>query len=142
MQVESHPTANRGACGDATEMVQFTRLLERARIVRDVPETHGPRIYERATLGDAPLVLLTTGMGMVAAAAATEAVIERYGPRVVLNFGCAGAHREDILPGDVIVGTGCIAFDHGFLQPDGVFDARTCPICSWMARMCGWISCR
>ncbi len=107
-----------------TEMVHLTRLIERARVPRDVPDTHGPRVFERATLGDAPLVLLTAGVGMVAAAAGTEAVIERYGPRAVLNFGCAGAHREDILPGDVIVGTGCIAFDHGFLPPGGPFAAE------------------
>ena len=107
-----------------TEMVHLTRLIERARVHRDVPDTHGPRVFERATLGDAPLALLTTGVGMVAAAAATEAVIERYGPRAVVNFGCAGAHREDLLPGDVIVGTGCIAFDHGFLPPGGPFRAE------------------
>lgn len=124
VQVETAPPPIVILAAMPQEMAQFTRLLERARVVRDAPEARGPRTYERAMLGDAPLVLLTTGIGMVAAAAATEAVIERYGPRAVLNFGCAGAHREDILPGDVIVGTGCIAFDHGFLQPDGVFDAR------------------
>lgn len=106
------------------EMIHVTRLLERARVRREAPDPHGPRVFERATLVDAPLVLLTTGIGMVAAAAATEAVIARFSPRVVLNFGCAGAHREDILPGDVIVGTACIAFDHGFLPPGGAFVAE------------------
>ena len=106
------------------EMIHLTRLLERARAPRAAPETRGPRTYERAMLADAPLVLLTTGMGMVAAAAATEAVIARYAPRAVLNFGCAGAHRADLLPGDVVVGTGCIAFDHGYLRPGGAFAAE------------------
>lgn len=103
------------------EMAHLTRLLDRAGVGREGADTHGPRTYGRATLGGAPLVLLTTGMGMVAAAAATEATIARYAPRAVLNFGCAGAHRDDLMPGDVVVGTACIAFDHGFLPPGGAF---------------------
>lgn len=105
------------------EMAQFTRLLDRAGVGREWSGTHGPRTYERAMLGDAPLVLLTTGIGMVAAAAATEAVIERYVPRAVLNFGCAGAHRDDLMPGDVVIGTACVAYDHGLLPPGGAFEA-------------------
>ncbi len=103
------------------EMAQFTRLLDRAGVGRETPDRHGPRTFERAMLRDAPLVLLTTGMGMVAAAAATEAVVSRFSPRSVLNFGCAGAHRDDLMPGDVVVGTACIAFDHGHVAPGGAF---------------------
>ncbi len=51
-----------------------------------------------------PVVALRSGMGMVNAAAATEALIARHDPRALLNFGCSGAHRRDIMPGDVIIG--------------------------------------
>ena len=61
-------------------------------------------------------------VGMVAAGAATEAVIARYGPRAILNYGCTGAHREDILLGDVVVGTACVAYDHGRLRAGGTFE--------------------
>ena len=106
------------------EMAQFTRLLDRAGVGREAVETHGPRTYDRAILRGVPLVLLTTGMGMVAAAAATEGAIAQYAPRAVLNFGCAGAHRDDLMPGDVVVGTACIAYDHGHLLPGGAFDPK------------------
>ncbi len=82
----------------------------------------GPRRFDRVTFNTMPLVLTTSWVGMVAAAAATEAVIARYAPRAVLNYGCTGAHREDILLGDVVVGTACVAYDHGRLRPGGAFE--------------------
>jgi adenosylhomocysteine nucleosidase len=57
-----------------------------------------------ATIAGLPVVMTKCGIGIVSAAAATERVIDRHRPRAVLNFGCAGAHRRDILPGDVIIG--------------------------------------
>jgi adenosylhomocysteine nucleosidase len=51
-----------------------------------------------------PLVAVCSGMGMVNAAAATERLIGAHRPRAVLNFGCSGAHRRDVLPGDVVIG--------------------------------------
>ena len=51
---------------------------------------------------------------MVAAAAATEFAIGRWNPRCILNFGCAGAHKREILPGDVVIGTGLTS--HGRMR--------------------------
>jgi nucleoside phosphorylase len=85
-------------------------------------ETYGPRRFDRVTLNDLPLVLTTCWVGMVAAAAATEAVIARHAPRAVLNYGCTGAHRDDLMLGDVVVGTACVAYDHGRLRPGGTFE--------------------
>ena len=45
---------------------------------------------------------------MVNAAAGTEHLISTYRPRAIFNYGCAGAHRRDILPGDVIIGDGTV----------------------------------
>ena len=58
-----------------------------------------------AAVAGMPVVMVRSGMGLINAAAATERVINAHRPRMVLNYGCAGAHRQDILPGDVIIGT-------------------------------------
>jgi hypothetical protein len=60
------------------------------------------------TVAGMPVVAVRSGMGLINAAAATERVINAHRPRMVLNYGCAGAHRRDIMPGDVIIGT-CVA---------------------------------
>lgn len=49
-------------------------------------------------------VIIMCGIGMVAAGAATEHAISTYHPRLVLNYGCAGAHTRDLFPGDVVIG--------------------------------------
>ena len=54
------------------------------------------------------IVALCSGIGMVNAAAGAEHVISAWNPRMVLNFGCAGAHRRDLLPGDVVIGAGTV----------------------------------
>lgn len=105
------------------EMTHLEGFLRAHGATWDGIEEHGPRRFDRVTFKkEVALVLTTSGMGMVAAGAATEAVIGRYGPRAVLNYGCTGAHRADILPGDVVVGTACIAYDRGNLRPGGYFD--------------------
>ena len=58
-----------------------------------------------ATVAGLSVVAVRSGVGLINAAAATERVINAYRPWVVLNYGCAGAYRRDILPGDVIIGT-------------------------------------
>ncbi len=103
------------------EMVHLENLLLRDGAEREGTVVAGPRRFDRVMYDNLPLVLTTSGMGMVAAAAATEAVITQFAPRAVLNYGCTGAHREDILPGDLVVGTACIAFDRGYLRPGGEF---------------------
>ncbi|GEM_PF-864827 len=106
------------------EMTHLEGLLRAQGAAWEGTEAHGPRRFDRVTFNGLPLVLTTSGMGMVAAGAATEAVIGRYQPRAVLNYGCTGAHREDILVGDIVVGTICIAYDHGWLRPGGRFEYR------------------
>jgi adenosylhomocysteine nucleosidase len=72
-----------------------------------------------AEIDEQPLVLAYCGMGMVSAAAGTQAVISRYAPRAVLNYGCAGAHRPELLLGDIVVGTRVIASDNVRETPQG-----------------------
>jgi adenosylhomocysteine nucleosidase len=66
---------------------------------------NGIWLDRHATVAGVPVVAVRSGMGLINAAAATERVINAHRPRVVLNYGCAGAHRRDIMPGDVIIGT-------------------------------------
>jgi len=88
---------------------ELQHLLRRVAPVREVLD--GPWRDRFVMAGEVPLVALGCGIGMVNAAAGTEHVIGRYGPRAVFNFGCVGAHRRDILPGDVIIGSGAV--NHG-----------------------------
>jgi adenosylhomocysteine nucleosidase len=72
-----------------------------------------------AELDGQQVVLAYCGMGMVSAAAGAQAVISRYAPRAVLNYGCAGAHRLELLPGDIVVGTRVVASDNVRETPEG-----------------------
>jgi adenosylhomocysteine nucleosidase len=88
---------------------ELQHFLALATPVRE--EQHGPWRDRLVRLGDATVVALCSGIGMVNAAAGTEHLIGRFAPRAILNYGCVGAHRRDILPGDVIVGEGAV--NHG-----------------------------
>ncbi len=104
------------------EMMHLEGLLREHGARWEGTDVYGPRRFDRVTFNGLPLVLTTCWVGMVAAAAATEAVIARYAPRAVLNYGCTGAHRDDLMLGDVVVGTACVAYDHGRLRPGGTFE--------------------
>lgn len=69
-----------------------------------------------STFGRLPVIAVRSGIGMVAAAAATQHLISRYSPQAVLNFGCAGSHVRDQFRGDVIIGSGSV--DHAPVRID------------------------
>jgi adenosylhomocysteine nucleosidase len=87
-------------------------------------ERHGNQRVWMTHVGDHPVVLAACGMGMVSAAAGTQAIISRYSPRAVLNYGCAGAHRAALLPGDLVVATRVVAYDSLRETPDGQLHYR------------------
>lgn len=70
-------------------------------------------------LADLPVVVIECGIGMVSAAAAAEHAITAWKPRAILNYGCTGAHSRDLLPGDVVIGTGLIHQGRMRFAPDG-----------------------
>lgn len=86
---------------------------------RHVTEQHGPWRMDRYEIGGKSVVAVTSGIGMANAAAGTEFLIQTKRPEVVMNFGCAGAHRRDLAPGDVIIASEVI--NHALMQilPDG-----------------------
>ncbi len=96
---------------------ELQHLLNLVTPVRD--ERHGPWLDQFVVAGDVPLIALRCGIGMVNAAAGTEHLISRYAPRAILNFGCVGAHRRDILPGDVIIGSGAVNHGAMHILPNG-----------------------
>jgi adenosylhomocysteine nucleosidase len=77
--------------------VEHARIQESQRV--------GPWLLYSGELDDEPVRLLLTGIGMVNAGAALARVLSHVEASMVINFGCAGAHRSDIHPGDVVVGT-------------------------------------
>jgi adenosylhomocysteine nucleosidase len=69
--------------------------------------------------GGVDITAVLCGIGMVRAAAATEATIARHRPDAVLNFGCTGAHRRDVHVGDVVIGTRAVSHATMIVAPDG-----------------------
>ncbi len=96
-------TSATGPIGIVVAMVaELRHLLEAVGGDRDTQA--GIWTEHHLIVAGTPVVAVRSGMGTVNAAAATEAVLDRHQPRALLNFGCSGAHRRDIMPGDVVVG--------------------------------------
>ncbi len=91
----------------------------RAVLLSPYEDWHADRRAWLTTLDGQPVVLARCGIGMASAAAATEAIIQRYRPAALLNYGCAGAHRPDLLPGDLVIGARVVAQDRVMLEADG-----------------------
>jgi len=70
--------------------------------------------------GNLEITAVLCGIGMIRAAAATEATITHHQPDAVLNFGCTGAHRRDVNVGDVIIGTRAVSHGTAIIEPSGV----------------------
>lgn len=81
---------------------ELRHLLDQVAIERETRD--GPWLGRHATVAGISLVIVRSGMGMVNAAAATEHLISTHRPGAILNFGCSGAHRRDVLHGDVVIG--------------------------------------
>ncbi|MCA9859039.1 MAG: 5'-methylthioadenosine/S-adenosylhomocysteine nucleosidase [Thermomicrobiales bacterium] len=82
-------------------------------------ERHGPWRVDCLTIAGKHVAAVTSGIGMANAAAGTEFLIQTERPDLIMNFGCAGAHRRDLLPGDVVIASEVI--NHSLMQifPDG-----------------------
>jgi len=110
-------------CAMDSEAVHLRALLD------DVDEEPAGRWRRsRGRLGDANVDLVICGIGLAYAAAATAAALMEGRPSAVLNYGCAGAHRDDIHAGDVIVASTVAHLASYIHQPDGtkhLFGFRT-----------------
>ncbi len=81
-------------------------FLDAARDVSEPVEV-GRAVHRGVVLGDATVVLVTSGIGMVNAADAATGAIHRYGPEgvVLISAGSAGGLGADVAVGDIVVGT-------------------------------------
>lgn len=86
---------------------------------------HAGTIFERGRLSgtSAIVYLASTGPGNDSAAVITERAVSFVQPRAVLFVGIAGALKDDISPGDVVVATEVYAYHGGKQELDG-FKAR------------------
>ena len=69
--------------------------------------------------GRLEITAVLCGIGMIRAAAATEASIAAHNPDAILNFGCTGSHRREVKVGDVVIGTRSVAHTTMVIGPDG-----------------------
>ena len=97
-----------------TEAVHLRRRLDDAR---EEPIGHCRRT--RGRIGATAIDLVVSGIGLINAAAATSALCAIDPPAVLLNYGCAGAHRDDLDPGDVILGERVVHVSTYVILPSG-----------------------
>jgi len=73
----------------------------------------------RGRLGTTPIDLIVSGIGLVNAAAATATLCLLERPEAIVNYGCAGAHRDDLGPGDVVLGNRVVHVSSQMVLPSG-----------------------
>jgi nucleoside phosphorylase len=107
----------------APEREPLIKLLEQVRgqeiavVKRDLWPIH------QVQLGELLVSIIHSGIGMVNTGAATEALVIYEQPQIVLNYGIAGAHTHEALPGDIIIATQVCAPFNGYLREGGVLDS-------------------
>lgn len=101
-------------CAMESEAVHLRARLEH-------PEEIGLTRWRRTrgTIGAHTVDVIVSGIGLINAGAATTALCTLENPAALLNYGCSGAHREDIAPGDVIIADRVVHFSSLVVLPDG-----------------------
>lgn len=56
-------------------------------------------------------VLVRSGIGKVAAAVATQTMILKYAPDLIVNTGVAGALASSLVPGDIVISENAVQYD-------------------------------
>jgi len=92
-----------------------TALLAAALEGRETLEAAGCPFW-RGRVGGQDTVVSRTGIGQLDAALATAVGIQTFRPAAVINQGVAGAHREDLEVGDIVLGESCVPI-HGLSMP-------------------------
>ena len=91
-------------------MVSEVELL-RERIEGRTTSDHAGKEFYTGTLGGADVVLTACGVGKVAAASRTQALIDHFSPTHIIFTGIAGSLDARIDIGDVVVSTDCVQYD-------------------------------
>ena len=74
-------------------------------------KVHGNMVFTSGRLSGVPVVVAQCSPGKVNAALCTQAQIDFYAPRLVLNIGVAGGIGENVHIGDVVIATACVEYD-------------------------------
>lgn len=83
--------------------VEISALLNEMNDYKE--EKHGSYTFYVGKIGDIPVVVSRTEIGMVHAAASTTLLIEKYQPRIIINQGTAGGHDPNLRVFDTVIGT-------------------------------------
>ncbi|MCY9513940.1 phosphorylase family protein [Paenibacillus apiarius] len=95
---DDRPIAVQGAMD-----VEVSALLKEMGSYRT--ETYGSYTYYIGHIGNVPVVVSRTEIGMVNAAASTTLLIEKYYPKAIVNQGTAGGHDPNLHVFDTVVGS-------------------------------------
>ncbi len=76
--------------------------------------------------GDNEVYILNSGVGEIAAAAATQHTIDVFGADLILNFGFVGSLRADLKQGDLVVVKEVVHYEMDTSALDGVEVGRYC----------------
>jgi adenosylhomocysteine nucleosidase len=101
-------------CAMESEAVHLRNRLEGAE---EQPLARWRRT--RGQIGDTQVDVIVCGIGLINAAAATATLCALERPDAILNYGCSGAHREDIQPGDVVIADSVVHISSMIVLPDG-----------------------
>ncbi len=102
-------------CAMEKEAVHLRRMLADAR---EEPLARWRRT--RGTIDGKSVDVIVCGIGLINAAAATAALCALERPQAIFNYGCSGAHRDDIDPGDVVIASDVVHFSSLIVLPDGI----------------------
>lgn len=90
--------------------VEIEAILKTAEIQR--VERHSSMDFHVGALRGTPVVVAYCHAGKVNSALCTQALIDHYVPRAVVNIGVAGGIGPDVHIGDIVLATGCVQYDY------------------------------
>lgn len=96
---------------------EATHLRVRLDGAREAPLARWRRTSGR--VGATPVDLIVSGIGLINAAAVATAACLLDRPDAIINYGCAGAHRDDLGPGDVVLGERVVHVSSQIVLPTG-----------------------
>lgn len=101
-------------CAMDSEAVHLRERLEN-------PEEDPLNVWRRTTgtIGGVTVEVVVCGIGLINAAATTSALCIGRRPRAIFNYGCSGAHRDDIDCGDVVLANRVVHHSAVIVQTDG-----------------------
>lgn len=101
--------------------------------------SHGVLTGQRGRLGGIDVLVVSTGVGKVRAAATTARLVDAVDPTAIWFSGIAGGLAPDLVPGDLVVGTAALQHDAGHLTDAGM-ERRPAPSATLERRDDAWLA--